>query len=70
MNIDKLYKINDLVSTNKPIKGWFDYSLKTEIPSNTCGKIVKYITNSPDLMYEVFFNREFGSVNIKHSDLK
>lgn len=68
-----VFKIGQKVSTLRPIRGWFDYSVKSEMPAHMIGTIFKIhkLDNQDALntIYTVQFDKEFGYVDIKHSDL-
>lgn len=71
--IPGMYSIGQYVYTAREIKGWFDYSVKNNIPVNSAGRIAGYTRvgkTTDSVVYEVIFNQEFGYVNIKHNDLK
>jgi len=64
--------IGQKVKVVKPIKGWFDFSIKQEIPVGTIGlifKIEKVSVDLEDVEYTVKFVSEFDYVKIKHKDL-
>lgn len=68
-----MFQIGQMVYTNREIRGWFDFSLKSAIPANSRGIIAGCITASNDLdlvEYEVEFGSEFGRFHIYHKDLK
>lgn len=68
-----VFQINQKVSTLRPVRGWFDYSVKSEMPAHMVGTIFKiHKLDEQDInntVYTVQFNKEFGFVDIKHSDL-
>jgi hypothetical protein len=67
-------QIGQTVLTLHPIRGWFDYSIKSEMPAHMVGTIFKIHkldeVNISDTIYTVQFDKEFGFVDIKHSDLE
>ena len=67
-----VFDIGQKVRLIKPYFGWFDYSIKREIPVGTEGivfKIEKVFDNLDDLEYTIKFDSEFTYVRIKHGDL-
>jgi hypothetical protein len=68
-----MFEIGQFVFTKKEIRGWFNFSLLSYIPSNYQGKIVGYIHHCNDVdsaVYEVEFGKEFGTYHVNHCDLK
>jgi hypothetical protein len=66
------FSIGQEVKVAKPVKGWFDYSIRKEIPVGTVGSIFKIEKVSQDLEnieYTVKFESEYDYVKIKHKDL-
>jgi hypothetical protein len=67
------FKENQFVKTTKEIKFWGKYLLRNPISLNRKGKIKKIISfgsTSDSCIYEVEFDREFATFQLKHSDLK
>ncbi len=66
----KHYEVNQGVCTIRAIRGWFDFSMQSNIPAHTLGKITAILmSNEDDMVYEVRFQQEFGKVAIHHRDL-
>jgi hypothetical protein len=66
------FSIGQEVKVIKAIRGWFDYSVKSEVPVGTIGsifKIEKINQNLEDIEYTVKFESEFDFVKIKHEYL-
>lgn len=67
-----IFRIGQEVKVLNPVKGWFDYSSRREIPVGTIGyifKIEKMNYDLDDLEYMVKFENEFDYVKISHKDL-
>lgn len=73
MSPNGMFLIGQKVKLNKAICGWFDYSVKREIPAGTGGVIFKVEKIShilDEIEYTVKFDVEFDYVKIKHKDLE
>ena len=67
-----IFEVGQTVITTRPVRGWFDYSVKSEMPAGEVGtvfKIHKLDENINEVIYTVQFEKEFGYIDIKHSDL-
>ena len=60
------YTIGQYVYTAKNIPGWFNFSMRNFIPSNTICTIVSY----KEPIYVVRFPKEFGDIEINEFNLK
>lgn len=65
------YHAGQYVYTAEKVRGWFDFSMKEFIPENTLGTIMEVHTfDKQEPLYMVQFNKEFGNVMCKESQLK
>jgi hypothetical protein len=64
------YQAGQYIYSAKVITGWFDYSLKNEMPINTFGTIVKSSLIDGVPVYDVNFGKEFGFLLVEESYIK